>query len=781
MAKKFNMTVVKDTFFKHGEKIALGTCVFVALLLGALAFLRAMGAGYDPKTGKAWAKAYEEETNRLNSMMASRQPTPLDKEKEALLDPEPYAWKKVDTVHQQLPLINTGEDQFGNKRAAPVAYTPKRDPKLIQLDYIRALVFTHDYDENTQKGAVVYKLEGGAGGSIPMGVEIFPKGQSNPQPGAPGAAGPRPEYSRKGRPMRMVKGTLVFPLKEQMEAFRKALRYSSQREMLDQNPDDLPKFLGFNLVRFEIFPDGSAGKPETLINHSYDPKGKSIWKLADSIKRMLKETVFDEETPTAYEPYVYAGLTMPLPQLANATYPKFEVPGIEPILMDEKGKKGEMVNPKMPPITKKEGPGVIIPGKKPPRPEKPPMMETDPGKGEMPDMTRKPILLKDLKTIDAPLAARLFSKDLEEKVNVYHALGEFPEKAPAVQPKDKYPPTMLPPGQGKVGASGRFFSAYQLQNDPNKVGPEGYPMPVVPMPMPMPVEQPMGKEGEQPTVPAFEWDRDAVVYFIDPEVEPGKVYQYALQVRIANPNHGKEKLVAFASLAKDRELQKGDTWVYTHAIKIPDEYQLYAVDQQILDDWAADKVDKKGPPNLKDRTTFQIHQWVKTTRDETDDYVIGDWAIAERLLVARGDHIGYQAPVQVPVWRLLKNSFEMPHTIKDKKDKKKDKPGIIIKLSRSTDDKQSDPPVLVDFVGGRKFKSSGAFEEEAAVDALVVESDGSLRVLNSRIDSDPANASAKERQQRVTNARRRADEFIGRPAADTKKGGVPVPGADRGP
>jgi hypothetical protein len=40
---------------------------------------------------------------------------------------------------------------------------------------------------------------------------------------------------------------------------------------------------------------------------------------------------------------------------------------------------------------------------------------------------------------------------------------------------------------------------------------------------------------------------------IDVTVQPGKVYQYRLRVRMANPNYGR-KDVAAPELARDREL-----------------------------------------------------------------------------------------------------------------------------------------------------------------------------------------------------------------------------------
>lgn len=45
-----------------------------------------------------------------------------------------------------------------------------------------------------------------------------------------------------------------------------------------------------------------------------------------------------------------------------------------------------------------------------------------------------------------------------------------------------------------------------------------------------------------------------LVRFVDVTVQPGTRYQYQLRIRLANPNHGKEDLVAWRSLADRREL-----------------------------------------------------------------------------------------------------------------------------------------------------------------------------------------------------------------------------------
>src|SRR5438552_2623557 len=63
------------------------------------------------------------------------------------------------------------------------------------------------------------------------------------------------------------------------------------------------------------------------------------------------------------------------------------------------------------------------------------------------------------------------------------------------------------------------------------------------------------------------WDRDALVRFIDPDVKEGKRYQYEIWITLANPNHGKKDKVAFAQLAESPVLVSKSE--FTPSIAIP--------------------------------------------------------------------------------------------------------------------------------------------------------------------------------------------------------------------
>src|SRR5207248_6521101 len=117
-------------------------------------------------------------------------------------------------------------------------------------------------------------------------------------------------------------------------------------------------------------------------------------------------------------------------------------------------------------------------------------------------------------------------------------------------------------------------------------------------PMPMPKVPPMGERGG-PMGPGgigaganrAPWDRDALVRFIDPDVVPGKTYQYYVKVFLANPNYKKKADVAFTQLADIPYLESKIE--VTPTITIPKESFLYAGDPHLLAETASAKAQPK--------------------------------------------------------------------------------------------------------------------------------------------------------------------------------------------
>jgi hypothetical protein len=619
----------------------------------------------------------------------------------------------------------------------------------------------------------------GAGG----GAVTAPKRNQPPRKGVAGAgAGGNAQYLRAGDPRRMIVGHMVFPMKDQVLEFQRALKLASQKEMFDAPRDDLPTIAGFDLYKIEILPNGQPAKKDPEVLLFWDSSAKKLI-VAEKLKKFLSVAVFDERGAAALEPYIYSGLTMPLPQLAFGAYPPVSLDGGIQSSFEEEGKEPGMPNPKGPGMRPK-GPG--LPGFGPGKKEggaKQPAMDKDGQKAEASYI----IAGKSRKDLQAggPDEQALDSRLFENDFNIYHALGlkpAAPGEAAAPNPNRGFGPPRGPAGGGGAQGMDRFVDAWNIKT--GEVGPDGKLIEAQP-----PANQPL--LGKQPPLgpkkgpgaadpnaaPAFRsWDRDAVVRFIDVDVEPGKTYQYAIRVRLKNPNYNKQNLVAFAALALPDELPPSD-WVYTERITIPRDYHLYAIDQLLEEG-------KQLPPfeaKVKDATTFQIHKWTKTpvdTRDQRLGFPIGDWAIAERVLVHKGNEIGRDALVNVPYWVKEEDMFKL------KKNPGNAKPGLKIDMEPPIFDNAAGNgivgdagfPVLIDFTGGkRKVAPNSNVDEEVAVDALIVGVDGKLRVLNSRDAADAATPAGADRQARVTLSRARVDEVNGTTPTgpNTPKKGLP--------
>jgi hypothetical protein len=632
MVKKVNLSSVKEFMFTHGEKVALGTCALLALVFGTLGLVRAFSAGR-ADSGKPWAIEFDEKRNAIAIAMRNA-PVPVPSEDQAKqLKPSNYVWDPIESKYVPSPYVYFPGAE-GHKRTNPQALPIK----TVQLDYVRGLAWVHDVQGNNLR---CFANAGAAEGPAP------------PVVGQPQERGVLPPVVKEARPIRMVVVTARFPMIQQVEEFRRAFKMTSQKEMFDLPREDLPRPLGINVFKYELVNGQKVNKdPEVLM--FWD--GKKVEK-GPALDKLLQIAVYDEDTPVVYELFIHHGFHTPMPKLANAQYPKFDFKGFD-IAWDALNEwKPEMASG---PPGKGLGSGIVLPGggdKRPPKDKRPPTPEGNPGMQAGGEKIIKNIKSQVVKENDLALYNRLFDK--ERDYNIYHVLGLYPPpKAPAEE---------KPFGPREFGGGnnpGRYFAPWDI-NPAGGAAPGFGLLPGGGLPERRPIlKNPMPKPGEGPAVVFPNWDRDALVRFIDPDVVPGKSYQYVIQVRLANPNFGKNDLVAFKQLAADQELPPSP-WVWTPTIDIPHEYFVYGVDQHLLDGWAAGNQANIAPPKThpsfvaKDQTTFQIHQWTEKARYQNNDpFVIGDWAIAERVTVRRGEQIGFQAFVQVPSGRRIRTSLK---------------------------------------------------------------------------------------------------------------------------
>ncbi len=754
MAKKIDLSRFKAILFVHGEKIALGVCAAIALTFGTMGMFKAMSVSRADNSQKSWEQELRDTSNRILSEISAAEPKELPDATKKLLEEDYYVWGELKRDWKPGPYVPISDSGNNSKRVNPVPLSIRTGPKDIQMDYIRALALTHDADLRTQ----VWRGLGGVGD---------PNNVAQPMPkvggGGTGVPVSLPEPLRVGVPVRMVRVTAAFPLKQQVEEFRKALRYPTQKELFDR-PEDLPRFVGINVVRYQLNEKGEPiGKEVELIK---------VTQRSKPLDDLLRVAIIDRVQPEVMKRYLYNGLVSPLPTLANARYPNINLDGFE---LEYPQVAEEVIDPNkgVQPVVQ---PPIQLPGGK--RPGEIKMPGQPPVVGQpQPGFDRKIVEIKRsvLKDADPNLERRLFggpgtefnNRNIVPDYNVSHALGLFPP--PNLDPKGAVNPV---PG-GRQADDGLYFSAWQVE--PPMVGAGGFP--VQP-----PRGQPQPGGGQDQQFP--NWGRDALVSFIDPDVVPGATYSYKIQVRISNPNykHPRMEELAFAALSNVPELVIGNThpkWEYTPTITIPHEYSLYAADQQLIDEWSGKQAKKGAAPvdaKQRDMTSFQIHLWAKKERDfvNQQDHEIGDTVIAERIMVRRGEPIGINAFVKFASWNKMKDSLTIPsYREPNPKDKKNPTivygaklnmfPSAIIEDNGVRKEIKLLPPVLVDFTGGKRYRyNSSIVDEETAVDALIMTPDGGLFIRNSREDTDLATPLGRERQERVMQSRRHFESLMRR-------------------
>jgi hypothetical protein len=344
--------------------------------------------------------------------------------------------------------------------------------------------------------------------------------------------------------------------------------------------------------------------------------------------------------------------------------------------------------------------------------------------------------------------------------------------------------------------------------------PDGKPVP--PMPVGDKTKAP-GPETPDADVPEY-----LLVRFVDVGLEAGKTYKYFIQVRLENPNFGNKKEVASPKLAEIRELLSH--WTETPSQRVEDDYTFYVVDQFHLDKPAPSKENPKGfviHPGTKDTAVgytknrnkeliaVQIHHWVESGTNVTtkQDEKIGAWAIAERVLVKRGQYLGFvgtqpaekpKLEVYLPFWKETTGTYEVPSAKKDKNNKDIFKPAeesysdkskqIFVKQYNGMEVEMFPSgkvaPLVIDFKGGEDanwpLPDKSTISEKAAIELLVLSPDGKLLSFNSREDSDPLTPRGGEREKHYHEWK----TFLEAPSAATAPtgpGGKGLPGVGPAP
>jgi hypothetical protein len=267
-----------------------------------------------------------------------------------------------------------------------------------------------------------------------------------------------------------------------------------------------------------------------------------------------------------------------------------------------------------------------------------------------------------------------------------------------------------------------------------------------------------------------------MVRLFDLNIEPGRTYQYRVQVRMVNPLLGRND-VSNPDWAKDEELQPTTWFEVPQTLTVPPEVEYYAVDQKELDrNYKGLNADKSVGNN---ETTLQIHRWLDAVQIRgmgPDPLLIGEWAVADRVIVARGEYVDRIVHIELPVWSYTQNTFVIAT---DQTRRSRSQHGFDVPFSHGYANKQE--TILIDFEGGRQdYKGTLKVDEDStrevsvrdssATDVLLMDPEGRLLGHNSAVDSvNP------ERQHRREQVQARVDRVKG----ITDRAGPKATGGDK--
>jgi hypothetical protein len=160
--------------------------------------------------------------------------------------------------------------------------------------------------------------------------------------------------------------------------------------------------------------------------------------------------------------------------------------------------------------------------------------------------------------------------------------------------------------------------------------------------------------------------------------------------------------------------------------------------------YVLEKADRgqRTPPN-PNQVAVQIHRWVdrltKNPEQKTDWIDIGDWVIADWVLVNRGERLNQIEPAEVPAYDPINDAFFLLAPAKNSPVKK-------IRVLFGPDNRDV---LLVDVEGGAKQPyqrpSGEKMEFTLPREALILGADGALEVHNQ--DFDTADEDRKARHK----------------------------------
>jgi hypothetical protein len=224
---------------------------------------------------------------------------------------------------------------------------------------------------------------------------------------------------------------------------------------------------------------------------------------------------------------------------------------------------------------------------------------------------------------------------------------------------------------------------------------------------------------------------------------------------MANPNY-KRPDVSNPKYAEDKELATNNQWYeIPNVLVVPPEMHYYAVDQKEIDGKDYKGINANAKP-ADNQVALQFHRWLEDAGRSSKQFrPVGEWVVAERVLVGRGEYVGRTQQVDVPIWETTKEAFIIPK----KKEGMKEVYGLPISFSLGQAD-----TTLIDFSGGdlrydvtemkgdKPVKTQ--IKDHQRTEVLLCSPDGKMLALDSPEDTENA-----ERKKRLDDYRARIKEL----------------------
>jgi len=285
-------------------------------------------------------------------------------------------------------------------------------------------------------------------------------------------------------------------------------------------------------------------------------------------------------------------------------------------------------------------------------------------------------------------------------------------------------------------------------------------------PRPGPGNNPVRGPGTGPgmNLPEIEPPDHCLVRIVDVKIEPGKAYRYRVQVAMANPNY-KRTDVANPRYAEKQDLATNNLWYeLPDTVVVPPEQQFYAVDQKDIDGKDYKGLNAEARPGLN-QVAIQVHKWLEDVINPSNRgrAYIGEWVVAERLFVGKGEYAGRTPTIELPVWVETREKFIVPK----KKDGMKETSGLPVPFGTKPQDAVvvdfSATEVKVDYTEMKMEKPvKVSVRDTQRTEVLLWSPDGKLLAMQSTEDAENA-----ERKTRLDAYRARIKEV---------KGGTPAIG-----